>query len=60
VGRAANLINVLALQDPLGRAFPSGVDHCAAYLRRPDLGRMLDEESRQALAALEQPAAPLL
>jgi ethanolamine ammonia-lyase small subunit len=30
----------------------------AAYLRRPDLGRMLDDRSRIALAALERPAAP--
>jgi ethanolamine ammonia-lyase small subunit len=36
----------------------SAVADRAAYLRRPDLGRMLDKESRQALAALEPPAAP--
>ena len=29
----------------------------ATYLRRPDLGRMLDVQSRSALAALERPAA---
>ena len=29
----------------------------ATYLRRPDLGRMLDPASRQALAALDRPAA---
>jgi ethanolamine ammonia-lyase small subunit len=39
------------------RARSAAVDR-PAYLRRPDMGRMLDEESRQALAALEQPAAP--
>ena len=30
----------------------------AAYLRRPDLGRMLGTQSRSTLAALERPAAP--
>jgi ethanolamine ammonia-lyase small subunit len=30
----------------------------ATYLRRPDLGRMLDEESRLALASPKPPAAP--
>ena len=29
----------------------------ATYLRRPDLGRMLDVQSRRALAAFERPAA---
>jgi ethanolamine ammonia-lyase small subunit len=30
----------------------------ATYLRRPDLGRMLDAQSRQTLAALDRPPAP--
>jgi ethanolamine ammonia-lyase small subunit len=46
-----------ALGLPCVRARSGAADR-AAYLRRPDLGRMLDEESRVALAALERPATP--
>jgi ethanolamine ammonia-lyase small subunit len=52
-----------ALAEPLGMScvrIRSAATDRATYLRRPDLGRMLDAESRQtlaALAALKQPAA---
>lgn len=36
----------------------STADDRATYLRRPDLGRMLDPAGRAALAALAPPAAP--
>ncbi|MDB5917328.1 MAG: Ethanolamine ammonia-lyase light chain [Massilia sp.] len=39
-------------------ALHSAAPDRAAYLRRPDLGRMLDAQSRSALAALERPGAP--